>query len=393
VSPATDLSACVNFLQRLIRIESLPGEEGAAAALVRDEMTALGYDEVAVDEAGNVIGTVRGRGAAPAVMFNTHLDHVGVGDPARWPSPPFDAQLRDQRIWGRGAVDIKGPLAAQVYALGSLVAEGQRPAGDVRVTAVVQEEIGGVGARFLASRLTAPVVVIGEPSGNHLRRGHRGRLEILVRVHGKSVHASVPERGRNPLHPLARFITHLESLEMRRDPELGSSSMAPTRFWTDQITTNVIPAEVSLMCDWRSVPGESGGEICERLQQIADACCIEGTRAEVSLAQIDARTYSGHTASFPAHHPAFLTDAAHPAVLGAERALRDAIGLDERAGVYRFATDGGLFAPQAQAVIGFGPGDGALAHTVDECIEVSALETGIRGYRALALVDLLGATP
>lgn len=386
---ASGLSSCLDFLRRLIRVESLPGEERHAAALVRDEMTALGYDEVSVDEAGNVIGTVRGRGAAPAVMFNAHLDHVAVGDPERWPSPPFGAELRDQRIWGRGAVDIKGPLAAQVYAIGSLVAEGQRPAGDVHVTAVVQEEIGGVGARFLASRLTPPVVVIGEPSRNQLRRGHRGRLEILVRFHGRSVHASVPERGRNPLDPLAAFITRVRGLEMRRDPELGASSMAPTRIWTDQMTTNVIPAEVSLMCDWRSVPAESDREICDRLQRIADECCIEGTRAEVSLAQIDARTYTGHRAAFPAHHPAFLTDADHPAVLAAERALGDAIGLDQRAGVYRFATDGGLFAPYAQAVIGFGPGDDTLAHTVDECIEVSALEIGIQGYRALASVDLL----
>ncbi len=354
-------------------------------------MVALGYDEVCVDEAGNVVGLVRGRGAAPAMMLNAHLDHVGVGDPTRWPSPPFDAERSEGRIWGRGAVDIKGPLAAQVHALGALVAEGRRPAGDVYVTAVVQEEIGGVGARYLASRLPVAVVVIGEPSRSQLRRGHRGRLEVLVRFQGRSVHASVPHLGRNPLHPLAALITRLESLEMARDPDLGQSSVAPTRIWTDQLTTNVIPAEVSLMCDWRNVPSESEVEICRRLQRIADECCTDGTRAEVTLATIDVRTYTGHAASFPACHPAFLTDAAHPAVLGAERTLRDAIGLTEASSVYRFATDGGLFAPYAQAVIGFGPGDDMLAHPVDESIEVSSIETAIHGYRALAMVDLLAA--
>jgi putative selenium metabolism hydrolase len=382
---ALETSACVDFLRRLIRVPSLPGEEGEVARLVRDEMELLGYHQVTIDAAGNVIGIIRGRGAAAPVMFNTHLDHVGVGDPGRWPSPPFAAELRNQAIWGRGAVDIKGPLAAQVYALAPVA--DSRPPGDVSVTAVVQEEIGGVGARYLAAHLDSPVVIIGEPSSNTLRRGHRGRLEIAVRFHGKSAHASVPHHGRNPLAPAAAFITRLDTLAMPGDPVLGVSTMAPTRIWTDQPTTNVIPAEVTLMCDWRSVPADSADAICARLQSLADACCTEGTRAEVSLAQIDVTTYTGYAANFPAHHPAFLTDANHPAVLGAERALRDTIGLQERAGVYRFATDGGLFAPHVQAVIGFAPGDGELAHTVDERIDVAAIE--LHAYRTLASIDLL----
>jgi acetylornithine deacetylase/succinyl-diaminopimelate desuccinylase-like protein len=175
---------------------------------------------------------------------------------------------------------------------------------------------------------------------------------------------------------------------MRNDPILGTSSMAPTRIWTDQPTTNVIPAEVVLMCDWRSVPAESAEDICGRLQSLADACCVDGTRAEVTLGQIDVRTYTGYSARFPAHHPAFLTDAEHPAVIAAEHALTEAIGLQERAGVYQFATDGGLFAPHVAAVIGFAPGDGALAHTTDERIDVTALEIGMRAYRTLGLVKM-----
>jgi succinyl-diaminopimelate desuccinylase len=379
-----DISVCTDFLQRLIRIPSLPGEEGAVARLVRDEMEMLGYDEVSIDVTGNVLGIVRGRGVAPPVMFNTHLDHVGVGDASRWPSPPYGGELKEDAVWGRGAVDIKGPLAAQVYGLAPV--HVGRPPSDIYVTSVVQEEIGGVGARYMARRLPSPVVVIGEPSGNTLRRGHRGRLEIVVCFRGKSVHASNPQLGRNPLSPVATFISRLDALEMHSDPVLGTSSMAPTRIWTDQPTTNVIPAEVTLMCDWRSVPAESPDEICGRLQSLADDCCIEGTRAEVSVAEINARTYTGYSDRFPAHHPAFLTDAAHPVVVAAERVLRAAIGLQEPAGVYRFATDGGLFAPHVAAVIGFAPGNGDLAHTVDERIDVAALEVAMTAYRALGSV-------
>lgn len=384
-----DLSGCLDFLQRLIRTESLPGHEADAARLVREEMTKLGYDAVRVDQAGNVVGTIKGRGAAPAILFNSHLDHVAVGDPARWPFPPFGGEMRDGQIWGRGAVDIKGPLAAQVYAAASLLAEGARPPGDVHVAAVVQEEIGGVGSRFLATQLAAPVVVIGEPSGNQLRRGHRGRVEAVVHFRGRSVHASIPDRGRNPLEPMAAFILGLKRLEMRGHSDLGASSVAPTLIRTDQTSLNVIPSEAWLSCDWRNVPGESDVDVRARLHRLAEECCIEGTSSEVIVPQIEAVTYTGFNSRFLSHVPAFLTDSTHPVVRAAEQALQDAIGLHGQSGVYRFATDGGFFAPHARAVIGFGPGDETLAHTIDERIEISALETGVQGNRALALAGLL----
>src|ERR671932_2130652 len=102
----------VAFARRLIATPSMPGEEGAVAALVQEEMRRLGYDEVRADELGNVIGVIRGRGRGRSVMLNTHLDHVSPGDPALWTDPPFSATVRDGAIYGRGAVDIKGIITA-----------------------------------------------------------------------------------------------------------------------------------------------------------------------------------------------------------------------------------------------------------------------------------------
>ncbi len=169
---AFDLEACVEFLQRLIQTRSLPGREREIARVVYREMEQLGFDQVRQDEAGNVIGLIRGNGDAPPVMLNTHLDHVDVGDPAGWPHPPFGGEIHEDRVWGRGAVDIKGPMAAQVVGVARLLV-GSKPPGDVWVTGVVQEEIGGVGARHLAETLPTPIVVVGEPSRNTLRRGQR----------------------------------------------------------------------------------------------------------------------------------------------------------------------------------------------------------------------------
>ncbi len=222
-----DLQACVDLLQQMIRTPSLPGEEAELAALVADAMRGLGYDSVTFDDVGNVLGLIRGEGSAPALMFNTHLDHVDVGDPAAWPYPPFGGEIHDDRVWGRGAVDIKGPMAAQIFGAARLLG-GSRPPGDVWVTGVVQEEIGGIGARHLTETMETPVVVVGEPSHNTLRRGHRGRTELIVHIKGRSVHASVPEQGINPLYTLGLFLVGLDDLEMPTDGDLGPSTVAPT---------------------------------------------------------------------------------------------------------------------------------------------------------------------
>ena len=386
------MSAVAQFLQRLMRVESLSGREGAVATLVFDEMWRLGYDDVRRDEAGNVIGLVRGIGRAPAVMFNTHLDHVDVGDPADWPHPPYGAELHDGRICGRGAVDIKGPLAAQVHGIGSLVADAARPPGDVYVTAVVQEEVGGLGARFLLSHLRPPLVIVGEPSDNQVRRGHRGRTELTLDVRGRSVHASIPQAGVNPLEVVANFITRLRCLEMTIDPDLGLSSVAPTLIRTDQTSANVIPSEAWLTLDWRNVRGETADDVRQTLQGVAEASLVDGATATVVLPRFVERSYTGYSTPYSSFFPPFALAADHPAVRSAERVLSSALGPRHPAGVWKFATDGGHFAAAGLTVVGFGPGDETLAHTVREAIDVSALEAAVAGNRALALAWALTAS-
>lgn len=379
------VTECVSFLQRLIQTESLPGREGPIADLVIAEMKRLGYDDVRRDEAGNIIGLVRGSGHAPPMMFNTHLDHVDVGDPAAWPHPPFGAEQHADRIWGRGAVDIKGPLATQIHGVAQLIEEKRVPPGDVYVTAVVQEEVGGLGARYLPTHLHTPFVIVGEPSSNQLRRGHRGRTEIMLHVKGRSVHASIPHRGVNPLEAVARFIVELKALRMRENSDLGPSSVAPTLIRTDQTSANVIPAEAWLTLDWRNIPEESGEDVRRALEGVARTATIDGAELSIIIPKFEERSYTGYTTTFSAYHPSFLVDRSHPALRAADTILKTAIGLDGEPGIWRFATDGGHFAAAGMTVLGFGPGDETLAHTVQESIEIDALEVALRAHRALAL--------
>jgi len=392
----SDLESCTDFLQRLIRTPGLPGNEGATAELVRAEMEQLGYAEVHLDEAGNVLGKVPGRGEAPAMMFNTHLDHVDVGDHAAWPHPPFGGEIHDDAVWGRGAVDIKGPLACQVYGVARLLRDGFEPAGDIWVTATVQEEVGGLGARHMAGYIDTPLVVIGEPSRCELRRGHRGRTELIVHSVGRSVHASVPREGINALDPIARLIAAIDELEMRSDPDLGTSTCVPSLIRTDQTSANVVPGEVWLTCDWRNVPGESGEEARAKLQELGDHALAASRAAlgvaadaplpalEVLITPVERASFSGMTMDYQADNPAYVVRADHPALATAKQALDAALARDVPVGVWQFATDGGHFALEGMICVGFGPGDDLLAHTIKESIPIAELERGLAGNEALA---------
>ncbi|HEU4558533.1 MAG TPA: M20/M25/M40 family metallo-hydrolase, partial [Longimicrobium sp.] len=106
----------IRFAAELIRIPSLPGEEGAVARRIVEELRALGFHEARTDRAGNVIGRIAGAGDAPAVMLSSHMDVVDVGDADGWEHDPYAGIVADGCLHGRGAMDLKGPLAIQLYA-------------------------------------------------------------------------------------------------------------------------------------------------------------------------------------------------------------------------------------------------------------------------------------
>ncbi len=379
---AAHIDPMVDFCQRLIQTPSPPGAEGAVAALVRGEMIALGYDDVQVDAAGNVVGCVRG-GGGPSLMLNTHLDHVDAGSPERWPVPPFSGAAQDGAIWGRGAMDIKGPLACQVYAPAVLRAAGITPPGDLYVTAVVMEEVGGVGAQVLCETLRPAAAVVGEATACRVARGHRGRVEVRVRFTGRGAHASVPEIARNPHYAAARFLLGLEGLEMVQSAAFGAASVAPTLYRTDQTSPNVIPEELSLTLDWRTVPVEGAERVLERIRELAARTVAPGVTVDVRVVDAGWQTYTGLARAYPMAHPAFELAEAHPLVQNTRAALEWVYDQAVPVYLWRFATDGGHFMAAGIPTVGFGPGDERLAHTTEEHITLGELARGLLGNAAL----------
>jgi putative selenium metabolism hydrolase len=372
----------VDLATRLVQTPSLSGQEGEAARLVLAEMQRLGYDDAWMDRAGNVIGRIKG-GTGRSVMLHAHLDIVDPGDPAPWRFGPYAGEVAEGYLWGRGTSDDKGCVAAQVMA-GALVRRaGATPAGDLYIVAAVNEENGGLGTRLMLDELVPDIAIIGEPSSNTLRRAHRGRYEFVITLHGRSAHASAPERGRNPHFSMARTLLALREMPLFYEPLFGGSTIAPTLMYVDQTSANVIPATVTLHLDWRAAPGESVADAEARLRAVLAETVEPDIRAEVTLRTHQVRTHTGCEHRVSHDMGPFLTDMEAPVLCRAHSALEQALNRSVEVGVWAFCTDGGHIAAAGAACLGFGPGDEAMAHVLDERLSLDQLVEAAAGYAAL----------
>jgi acetylornithine deacetylase/succinyl-diaminopimelate desuccinylase-like protein len=300
-----------DLLSRLIRLDTTnpPGNETAAAELLRDYLEASGVEcelYARVPERASLVARIRGTGDGPSLMLLSHTDVV-LADPAEWSVPPFSGEVRDDEVWGRGALDMKSQVAANAVAIASLAREGFRPAGDLIFAATADEEVGdGFGLMWLCEQHPDAVrcdYAINEGAGDRLDFG--GSIYYLcstaekmtapfnVRVHGRSGHASMPGIADNALVKAARLIERIA--EYRPEPQLQQEveaflrtvlgevpvaadvleraravhpiaaelvepllapTFAPTMISASQ-KRNVIPALCEISVDCRLLPGQS----------------------------------------------------------------------------------------------------------------------------------------
>jgi acetylornithine deacetylase/succinyl-diaminopimelate desuccinylase-like protein len=215
------------LLQELIRVDTTnpPGNETGAAEVLRDYLEESGVQVelyARIPERANLVARIPGRGDGPTLLFLSHTDVV-LADAAEWTADPFGGELRDGEVWGRGALDMKGQVAASAVALASLAREGFEPAGDLVFAATADEEVGdGFGAQWLCE--THPDAVrcdylINEGSGERLELGgkpfytcsvaEKMSAPFRLRVRGRSGHASMPGIADNALVKAAALITAL----------------------------------------------------------------------------------------------------------------------------------------------------------------------------------------
>lgn len=371
------LQDCVAFTQRLIQTPSMTYHEQTIAQLIAQELRELRFDEVWLDELHNVYGRVYGQDRTlPALVLNAHTDHVDPGDPALWPVPPYSGAIVDGRICGRGACDIKGPLAVQVYALAGLLRQGERPRRDVVFCGVVEEEIGGTGAKYWVENLTYPVelVILAEPSDNQLSCGHRGIFGVWVQFNGRSVHASAPHTGDNPNYYLATFLQRLQAQQsqLKAHPYLGATTIAPTIMQVDTTSPNVTPAWARVFLDFRTAT-ESCNSIKNFIYQVAEGLPVELITGYQATPLIDSdEIITG-----------FATDPHSEVVQRVQAAVSKGTGREVPLSSYQFATDGRLFVPYGIQVLGYSAGEEPLAHTVRETISIAKMGESLQGHMQL----------
>lgn len=368
----------VSLAQALIQAPSPSGRESAAAHVFVAALSSLGY-ECSRDAAGNVIGRLS-RGDGPTVMLNGHLDTVPEGDEALWPYPPLSGFIAEERLWGRGACDMKGALACMAFAGLDLLERDFR--GTLLVTGVVQEEVGGLGARHLSEHTQADLVILGEPSKLKLMLGHRGRVELHASIPGRIAHAAKNELGDNALYRAARFLRALEELLLPTGGPLKGSSLTPTQLVSfPKGGANVVPGRAEVTIDYRNVPEDEPELILERLSAVVPDVTL-------SIPFEDAKSESGAVQyRFPRIALPYLAPLDDPRIDAARGVLREVLpqeGVTFAEDFWWFATDAPYLAKNGTLVLGFGPGEEEVAHTTRESVPLEHLRVARRAYAALA---------
>lgn len=378
--------SAIAFARDIIRIPSASGEEKEVAERVVEEVKRLKFDDVWIDEIGNVLARVKGTGDAPPIMLCSHLDVVDAGEPSQWECPPFSGEIAGGYLHGRGSVDCKGPLALQTYAAAALL--DSRPAGDVYLACTVFEESGSWGmAHIMEQKTVQPAaVILGEATDGDICIGHRGRKEVKIIIHGKAAHASAPHRGSNPVNSLPSVLAALNSFadEIPSHSVLCPSTLVPTIIETWPRSPNMIPEQVRIVIDWRTLPYPQNPVDALRsfLKSRLDGRIVDSIDVQEQSEMQTAYTGLNKTASVSTS--SFLLAASHPVVEAATGAVTTALGYKPATRPWIFGTDGGCSCGIHDIpTIGFAPGREECAHTNLERLRLEGARTAYDAYPAL----------
>jgi putative selenium metabolism hydrolase len=382
VRSGPDAAAIVRFARALVAAPSPSGSEGAVARRTEEEMRGLGYS-VEVDDWGNVVGSL-GSPGGPCVLLDAHMDTVGVTNPDEWAHDP-GGELSDGRLYGRGAMDMKGPLAAAVHGVASLA--GSLESARVVVCASVAEElVEGPALAHVLDLVEPEFVVVCEATSLKIARGQRGRAEISVEVLGRTTHSSRPDLGVNAADAMASVLVALRRFEPPEHPVLGKGILVPTDVRSEPYPAlSVVPDYCAATLDRRTLPGEAAADVLAPLRRHAEgALANSGARLRLSVAKDDFETYTGSRVTASNFAPAWFFEEDALVVSESLQALAEA-GIPSGLSHYSFCTNGSASAGvRGIPTVGFGPGDERLAHRVDEHVEVTELGRAARGYAAIA---------
>jgi acetylornithine deacetylase/succinyl-diaminopimelate desuccinylase-like protein len=359
----------VELLQTLVRLPSVnphgsPGTdgvgEGRIAAWLAQFLEGIGAHvelrEVLPGRPNVVAHWPGDRAGKPRVLFAPHTDTVSVEGMG---IDPFAAELRDGKIWGRGACDTKGSMASMLWALRECRERLPTLGHEIWFAGLMSEEADQYGSRSLAAQERFDFVIAGEPTELDVVHTHKGSAFLNLRTHGVACHAARPELGDNAVGKMMDVLQFIRTelaaeFATQRDPVLGASTLSIGTIHGGT-KTNVVPDHCEASVDLRFVPAHYRATIIDEIAASLRRVCPD---LEVS--------------AIPA--PPLYTDPAHPLIAKLGECGARPVGAP-------WFCDACYFAERGMAAVALGPGSIAQAHTKDEWIAVAELERGVKFFR------------
>ncbi len=387
-----DRAAPVELLTTLVRIPSHPGvenQEAEVAEALANYLEEGGLRPKLVEVAAgrpNLMCTLEGRAPGPHLVLCGHTDTVPLNQGS--PGHGFSGQVHDGRLFGRGAVDMKGAIAAMAAALVGLRRTGLLAAGRVTLAAVIDEETESLGAEHLIhSGFTADGAIVGEPTMNEICIGHKGLEWLEIVFSGKAAHGGTPTAGINAIDAAASFVQRVRTSLLPEFAARADALLGPPTINFGTIRGGDQPSTVAASCilttDRRSLPGETYEFMRTELESILTA-----VKAEMPGLGTELRRLPGGMATL--EHVALKTAPSEAVVEAVAAAHRRVTGRDCEYGAFPAWTDGALLSEFAEIpTLILGPGDLAVAHSPEESIETAQIIEAARIY-ALTAAEFCG---
>ena len=375
----------IQFMLEIVEIPSMDSQLKDVGERIAKEMNKLGFDEVRFDKMGNIMGRI-GNGKR-VIVYDSHIDTVGIGDPHEWEWDPFKGKIEDGILYARGACDEKGSTPGMIYGLAMARDLGLLDGWTAYYFCNMEEWCDGIAPNTFVEvdpKVKPDFVVIGEPTKMLVYRGHKGRLEMKVTAKGKSAHAASNHLGDNAVYKLLPVIAGIRDLEPKLgDHEfLGHGKITVSDLHVKTPSINAVPDEAVIFIDRRMTFGETKEVVKKQVEDLIPAEFKDSVKLEELF--YDEPSYTGFVFPVDKYFPAWALEADHPLVKAGQEA-RTKIGLPEAASSkWNFSTNGIYWAGKAGIPsIGFGPGDEETAHTVRDSVSLEDMVKATEFYAIL----------
>jgi putative selenium metabolism hydrolase len=376
----------ITFLREIVAIPSVDSQIGPVGERIQQEMRKLDFDEVRFDTMGNTVGRI---GDGPrTLLFDSHIDTVGVGDPAGWEWDPFQGKIEGGRLFARGACDEKGSTPGMVYGMAIARELGLLDGWTVYYFGNMEEWCDGIACHALVEheRIRPHYVVIGEPTKMQVYRGQKGRVEMKVVSRGRSAHAASNHLGDNAIYKVLPVIDGISRLEpqLGDDPFLGHGKITVTHMEVHTASINAVPDRCTVYVDRRLTSGESAEQAARQVEALIPPEYRENGDITVEMLHYAEPSYTGFVFPVDKYFPAWTLEETDPLVQAGLEATR-LVGLPEHVpGKWNFSTNGTYWAGKAGIPsIGFGPGEEETAHTLMDSVLLEDVVNATQFYAVL----------